>query len=308
MRSRRGFTLVELLIVVAIIATLLAILVPVLDALKQWKIRLHCATNLGKIGRIVAAYAGRYGGKLPCGGTASWWESEEKSPGYTPVGRHLMIEELIDCGGSPEIFCCPAHPFYENLPDDSSYYDANMAGKRVQTGPPCPEGLRTWKPNEYAYGGAKYSSVGMAWMKYYNMPGYAMFTYSRDFGLHPSGGTVMPNRWDTWVLFGRNAPASGRRLPSMMDETGDPPIGADEMRFNPGATPPCYEGMWHFADRVTLQGNPDERQLVEFGDGGGHTLFLSGRVVWYDWNDFYEGGPQYKDQGPLYYFGGLSMW
>jgi prepilin-type N-terminal cleavage/methylation domain-containing protein/prepilin-type processing-associated H-X9-DG protein len=62
---RRAFTLVELLIVVAIIAVVLAVLLPSLRHVKELGKRVRCATNLRSIGTAIKLYADYFDGALP---------------------------------------------------------------------------------------------------------------------------------------------------------------------------------------------------------------------------------------------------
>ena len=65
MRLRRGFTLVELLVVVAIIAILAAILLPALGRAREAARRASCASNLKQWGTIYKIYSGENRGEFP---------------------------------------------------------------------------------------------------------------------------------------------------------------------------------------------------------------------------------------------------
>lgn len=66
MRRREGFTLIELMVVIAIILILAAILFPVFAAMKQRARASKCMSNLNQLGKAITAYTGDYDGKFPC--------------------------------------------------------------------------------------------------------------------------------------------------------------------------------------------------------------------------------------------------
>jgi prepilin-type N-terminal cleavage/methylation domain-containing protein len=62
---RRGFTLVEILVVIALIAVLIAILLPALSAARAHALALKCATNLRALGQAMHLYANDNHGYVP---------------------------------------------------------------------------------------------------------------------------------------------------------------------------------------------------------------------------------------------------
>ncbi len=66
--KRKGFTLVELLVVISIIALLMAILMPALAKVKQLAHRMVCGTNLSGIGKSMIMYSTDNHEEYPIGG------------------------------------------------------------------------------------------------------------------------------------------------------------------------------------------------------------------------------------------------
>src|SRR5437879_5611225 len=81
-RSRRiGFTLVELLVVIGIIAVLISLLLPSLNKARESAKRTQCLSNLRQIAVFLNMYANAYKGVVPLGANSGGAAGRDVSEG-----------------------------------------------------------------------------------------------------------------------------------------------------------------------------------------------------------------------------------
>jgi type II secretory pathway pseudopilin PulG len=98
-KYRVGFTLVELLVVVGIIALLIAMLLPSLSRAREQSNRVRCLSNLRSLGQAMYLYANAYRDRLPNGNFPGAAEPDKGVQVLVP-----LCEEYASAG----VFRCPS--------------------------------------------------------------------------------------------------------------------------------------------------------------------------------------------------------
>ena len=119
-RQYGGFTLIELVVVMAIVALLMALLVPALASARASARKIACMSNLSQIGTAIHSYSLEYDDSIPIGPTAPPFLSPTDFYPSTgaptslvslrngrPVGLGLLLAQHLS--RQPKVIFCP-HP------------------------------------------------------------------------------------------------------------------------------------------------------------------------------------------------------
>jgi prepilin-type N-terminal cleavage/methylation domain-containing protein len=142
-RGYRGFTLIEMLVTISIIALLVALLMPVISNARNVAFKAKCGSNMRQLGVYVAMYEHDFRVIMP------WFLTDPNFPSYSPPsywhgwgGHHLLFMAGYMPGG------------YMLSGNDSDSKVVEMRSRNVLL---CPSGTYT---NPYSPGYVGYSHYG----------------------------------------------------------------------------------------------------------------------------------------------------
>lgn len=247
MNKKSGFTLVELLVVISVIALLMGILIPVLQRVRKQARAVACQSNLRQWGVFLATYLnandGRFPGpveNLPGYGWTDW------GPWWGWRGTWLHADSDVKA-----ILCCPT----ATKPADPTGQDDPIGGTFRAWG-------RLWPK----------SNAPEAWSYYAD---FACGSYGVNEGLGLSlsvrdNGYIRPRVWRTADVPGQD------RIPVYFDSSWPWEPGwlwaAEDSRGSAGDPPACD------ATPTARERGIRHSSCINRHDGGINTAFLDGSV------------------------------
>jgi prepilin-type N-terminal cleavage/methylation domain-containing protein/prepilin-type processing-associated H-X9-DG protein len=276
-RSRRGFTLIELMLVVAIIAILAAILLPALSRAREAARRASCQHNLKQMGVVFKMYANETKGEnFPL--IQFFLNPPEFNFAAAPRISSIYPEFLTD----PSILICPSDAFdtVEDLYDENGNINVHI--------PDYLGGNASNADASYAYWGWVFDKVddfdpaepiGDAFAKFFNSTSDSLGPLQMIAAFRTAGQNIMGSM---------NELASDEDIVLDLDEYPDMGNGGTDTIFriregvermmvtdinNPAATSQAQSSIWVMHDAVSTDiGNFNHMP------GGANVLYMDGHV------------------------------
>src|SRR4051794_30856239 len=245
-RAAAGFSLVELLTVIGIIALLLALLMPALSEARRNAQAVQCASNLRQLTTAMISYATEFRGKFPPNTAAykMYWYNKDQ------IGRHvrspIVLADETLAGG---VFVCPG-----DLEGALRSYAMNIWASGVVS--PAVEAAQNTAPPK-----GKLFNLGVGDSSNMILLAEAYSSFDAPEELEPKVG------YSTHAVIGFIGPHPGERFVSK----GEPDPG--NARFGPTDSQVCWFRHRKKPDRYALI--TEARGRANFGFADGHVEMLS---------------------------------
>lgn len=134
-RTRSGFTLVELLVVILIVAVLIGLLIPAVSMARARAYKVVCQGNLKQVGLAMQMYCDQWKGVFPRARAIPdpFVTSDTDPPLTLLLEPYMSAEGNTASGGKQTVYRCPGDANYVFTRCGSSYqYDTLLGGYRIE--------------------------------------------------------------------------------------------------------------------------------------------------------------------------------
>ena len=246
---RRGFTLVELLVVIGIVTVLIAVLVPALARARTHARRVHCMANLRSLGQALTMYTQQTGYYPGC----CAFQPDGSMPAIWPTRLRLFT------GGDTGVFLCPER-------DERFAWNPREVPPLVSPFPSDPNSAGPRRIATDLDSGYGYVAGERVVLTYGNLFSYGYNLWGFDHHAGENAGLGAYIRAPVGYTYERELRASRVKVASEMIAIGD--------SLGDGFRDVCIE--------ASPNDDPKGRDWPgTVHDGGANILFCDGHVTWH---------------------------